>query len=259
MNICHKAVFFLFASGIGFNQIAAANDTDEWQFEFTPYLLAASMDGTVGVQGHTFDVDASFNDILEDLDTGFMGLITAQKYPWFFGLEGVYMKLENEGAFEVTGPGGIVSGDGKLDVTNSMYVLQGSVGYRLIDSETKLDAIGAIRYTKLEADIDIKVDYTPPIFDGNLSADGSDSWADLVAGMRVLHPITKDVSLVGYADIGAGGSDLTYQIIAGLNWEFKKGLTAKVGYRHLYWDYKNDGTVWDVAATGPYLGLGLQF
>jgi hypothetical protein len=27
----------------------------------------------------------------------------------------------------------------------------------------------------------------------------------------------------------------------------------------MYWDYEEDGTVWDIAASGPYLGLGIQF
>jgi len=31
-------------------------------------------------------------------------------------------------------------------------------------------------------------------------------------------------------DIGAGGSDLTYQLLAGLNWQFTKMFSAKFGY-----------------------------
>jgi opacity protein-like surface antigen len=59
--------------------------------------------------------------------------------------------------------------------------------------------------------------------------------------------------------VGAGGSDLTYQVIAGANWEFSEGYTAKVGYRILSWDYENNGTVWDMTASGMYMGLGIRF
>jgi hypothetical protein len=69
--------------------------------------MGARLDGTVGVHGTTADIDASFSDILEDLDAGFMGLFTAQKGPWSFGLEVVYMKLESEASGGVTGPGGV--------------------------------------------------------------------------------------------------------------------------------------------------------
>jgi opacity protein-like surface antigen len=60
-------------------------------------------------------------------------------------------------------------------------------------------------------------------------------------------------------DAGAGGSDFTYQVIAGVNWMYAKDFTAKVGYRQLDWDYENNGTVWDMTAAGPYIGLGIRF
>ena len=49
------------------------------------------------------------------------------------------------------------------------------------------------------------------------------------------------------------------QLIAGLDWEFKKDYIAKLGYRVLDWDYEEDGVVWDMAMNGMYLGLGIRF
>jgi len=252
------AVVTLFA-WLGFSQASFANDADKWQFEITPYLLAAGMEGTAGVHGHTADIDVSFSDILDKLDSGFMGLFTAQKGPWTLALEGVYMNLEAGSSNTVTGPGGVVSRSGKLDITNKMYIAQGSVGYRLLDDKTKLDVLGALRYTELKVEMDVKVSFTRPPFGGSKSEEGSDSWIDAVVGVRALHPVSDEVSLFGYTDIGTGGSDLTYQVMVGANWEFSEGYTAKLGYRYLYWDYEDDGTVWDVTAAGPYLGLGIRF
>lgn len=140
-----------------------------------------------------------------------------------------------------------------------MYIAQGTIGYQLLDDKTSLYAIGALRYTDLEVEMDVEVAYAPPPFGGSLSADGSDDWIDAVAGLHAVHPLSDAVSLVGYGDIGAGGSDLTYQVMAGVNWEFNDGYTAKLGYRRLYWDYEDGGTVWDMTAEGPYLGLGIRF
>jgi len=232
--------------GLTLGQSAVAAEADGWQYEVTPYLLAAGMEGTVGVKGDTVPVDASFSDIWDNLDAGFMGIFTAQKGPWSFAVEGVYMKLEDE----VTGPAlGIVS----ADVTNSMYIAQGTVGYRVLDEKTKVDLLGALRWTKLDVDMDIVGPLT------TRSVSGDESWTDAVVGVRVLHPVADHVTLMGYADVGGGGSDLTYQFMGGVNWEFKKDFTAKLGYRYLSWDYENDGTVWDMAASGPYLGLGIKF
>jgi opacity protein-like surface antigen len=232
---------------------------DGWTYEFTPYLLAAGMDGTAGVRDHEFDVDASFSDILDNLDGAFMALFTAQRGRWLFGLEGVYMDLEDDGERTVTGPRGNLSVNGEIDVGATMTILQASVGYRLYDDVTELDVIGGVRYTSLDLDVEVDVAFTPPVFGGSASADGNENWTDFVVGARVLHPLSQNVALVGYADIGGGGSDLTYQFIAGVNWEFSDGITAKVGYRRLAWDYDSGGTKWDIAASGPYVGVGFRF
>lgn len=254
------AVLSLACLGLALSLPGIAAETDRWEFEVTPYLLGAGMDGTTGTRGVTTDVDSSFSDILDNLDAGFMGLFTAQKGPWSFGVEAIYMKLESDGSKSVTGPLGRVTVKGALDVTSTMYVGQASVGYRVLDDRTKLDLVGALRYTKLEVDLDVAIDTADIVFPGGArSASGSDSWVDGVVGVRVLHPVSETVSLLGYADVGAGGSDLTYQFIGGLNWEFRKDFVAKVGYRYMYWDYESGGNVWDMSASGPYLGLGIRF
>jgi hypothetical protein len=53
-------------------QTTASSDSDAWQFEITPYILGAGLNGTVGIGGVTADVDVSFSDLLENLDAGFL-------------------------------------------------------------------------------------------------------------------------------------------------------------------------------------------
>jgi len=236
-----------------------ADTTDDWQFEATPYLIMAGMDGEIGLRGHTADVDASFGDILDNLEAGFMGMITAQQGPWTAGFDFIYMKLKTEDSFDISGPLGIISVGGDLEVVSKLTVWQASLGYRIFDDTTEVDLIGAVRYTDLDMDMKVTATFAPLPFGGSRKASGSESWVDAVVGTRVVHPVSENVSLIGYADIGAGGSDLTYQLAAGLNWEFSEGFVAKVGYRGIYWDYEDGGTVWDITASGPYLGLGIRF
>lgn len=244
----------------GFAPISHAAD-DGWHFEVTPYLFAAGLDGSVGLRGVTANVDASFSDLLDNLDQGFMALFTARRGPWTLGLEGVYMKIEDEATQSVTGPFGQVTASGALNVTSSLYVYQGSVGYRVLDDAVKVDLIGAVRHTRLDLDLKVQRITNPGIVfpGGTTTADGSENWTDVVAGVSAMAPLNDHWSLVGYADIGAGGSDLTYQVIAGANWAFSDTFAAKFGYRVLAWDYEDDGTVWDIKASGPYLGLGIRF
>lgn len=262
MRTCSSAaVLSLACAALLPAQSATAAEADAWVFEATPYMLAAGMNGTVGVRGFKSNVDASASEIMDNLDGAFFGVLTAEKGRWLFALEAVYLDLEDSGSKQLTSPNGIVSVNGQLEASSTIKIYQGSAGYRILDDRTKVDLIGALRYTKLEADLEIRTQFTPGVvFPGQTrNLGGSDSWTDVVAGMRVLHPVTDNVTLMGYVDVGGGGSDLTYQAMAGANWEFSKGFSAKIGYRHMYWDYEEDGTVWDIAASGPYLGLGIKF
>lgn len=257
MNKLTPAAFALISLVVACQSATAS--AEGWQFEATPYLLASGMEGKAGVKGHTADVDVSFSDIMDTLDMGFMGLFTAKNGPWLFGLEGVYMKLSDSIRGSVTGPGGLVSVNGKLDSETTMTILQGTVGYRVMDGKTKVYVLGALRYTDLVADMTVKASFNPPIYNGKKHASGSEGWTDAVVGLSVSHQLTDNFALVGYADVGGSSDDNTYQLIAGADWEFKKDYIARVGYRYLSWDYKSGDTTWDVAASGPYIGMGIKF
>ena len=240
------------------SQAAPYSDADKWQFEITPYLFAAGMNGKTGISSVTANVDMSFDDILNNLDQGLMALFEARKGPWTYGLEGVYFKLKNEGAKSWQGPLGN-TGTGSLEATMTEQLYGLTVGYRVLDEHTKVDVIGAARYTQLDAELNLVT--TGPLVPGSNSISGTENWWDPVIGARVLQPLFDAWTLVGYADFGGFGvgSDRTYQLLAGVNWQFAKSVNAKAGYRYLYQDYQNDNFVWDITSSGYYLGAGFKF
>ena len=63
---------------------------------------------------------------------------------------------------------------------------------------------------------------------------------------------------MAYADTGAGDSNLSYQLLAGVNWPFSYSHSAKFGYRHLYQGYTKDDIRWDMT-TAAYAGPGIKF
>jgi len=242
-------------------QTAESSDTDAWQFEITPYVLGAGLNGTVGIGSVTANVDMSFSDLLDNLDSGFMALFEARKGRWTFAVEGIYFKLKGEGADSWQGPND-TTGTASLEATVTEQLYQLSAGYRVLDERTKVDVIGAARYTQLDTKLNLTLTTGSPLLpDGSRSISGAESWWDPVIGVRVLVPLAEAWTLVGYADIGGFGvgSDLTYQLLAGVNWQLSKVVSAKVGYRYLYQDYTNDGFVWDMTASGFYLGAGFRF
>lgn len=239
---------------------STAAEQGGWPFEVTPYLFAAGLNGTAGARGVEADVDASFSDIWDNLDIGLMGLFEARNGPWIVTFDVLYFEVSDQASKTVTGPFGQVTVKGALDVSSSVTVLQPSLWYRVLDERTKVDLGAGLRYTRLSLDLDVKIVTTPIVFpDGRRSFSGSESWVDLVVGARVKHPISDRWSLTGYADLGGGGSSQTYQLMAGADWALNDRFTARAGYRYAYWDYEDGGTVWDMSASGPYLGLGIAF
>lgn len=238
-----------------------AATSDNWQFEVTPYLFASGLKGDLGLRGVTTNLDVSFDDITKNLDAGFMGMFVAQKGRWSFAFDGTYMKLTDMQSKSVTGPFGHVAVNGAVNAATTLKVGQGSVGYRVFDDRAKVDVVGALRYTELKTDAYVAIATVPAVVfpGGAASAGGKESWTDAVIGARALYPLNDQWSLVGYVDAGGSSGSNTYQWLAGANWEFSRGFTAKAGYRELSWDYDKNGTVWNIKASGPYLGLGIKF
>jgi len=240
----------------------STKQADKWQFEITPYFLAANLNGDTGIGGVTADVDMSFSDIWDKLNAGFMAAFEARKEPWIFLFDSLYFRLEDEETRSWQGPLGIVSVAGEVEATMTQQIYQLSAGYRLIDERTKLDLVGAMRYTHLDIDLDLVVTTSGNLFPGGTrSMSGSKDWWDPVIGMRLITPFSQKWSFIGYADLGGFGvgSDFTFQAIAGIKWQFSKVVSAKLAYRYLYQDFEKDNFVWDMAAQGPMLGIGFHF
>ena len=129
----------------------------------------------------------------------------------------------------------------------------------MLNEKTKVDVLGVARYTGLDTDLKLALTTGPDLLPGSRSVSAKESWWDAAVAVRVSTPIASKWNLTGYADVGAGGTDLSYQLLAGLNWQFSKVVSAKFGYRYFYQDYQNGGFKWDMTNSGGYLGVGFRF
>lgn len=251
----------LFLGLLGLSVQPAMAEPSGWTYEFTPYLFASALNGDAGTRGVVVEVDESFSDIWSNLDLGFMALFEARKGRWGVAFDGVYFKVDDQPSKSVTGPGGQVTVTAAVDASFSVTLAQPTLWYRAVDNVTTVDVGGGLRYTRLSLDLDLRVEAQPGIVfpGGGRRLSGSDSWVDAVVSARVIHPIAERWSLMAYGDVGGGGADFTYQLVGGVNWALNERLTVKAGYRHAYWDYEDGGNVWDMDASGAFLGLGFKF
>ena len=248
-----------------------AAERPNWALQVTPYMWAAGLDGHISPfqRGPTVSVDKSFSDVLDDLNLG--GFVNIWGRYDRFVLSGDVMYVDTTDshaagplpAFQIPGlgvpipPGASVKAD--VDTKEFMATLQG--GYRVVDTpEFTLDALGGARFWYISNDITVTASH-PAIGSRTASHRESFGWVDPVVGLRAFIPVTEKVSIQAQADIGGfgAGSDLTWSVLATLNYNFSDHLSASAGYKVLDVDYDHNGHVFDTRLSGPVIGATYRF
>jgi hypothetical protein len=78
------------------DQAAAPADAPRWELSFAPYVWGMGIEGEVSADRVTADVDASFSDILDDLNFGLMGTLEARRGRLWFALDGIGSLLSDD-------------------------------------------------------------------------------------------------------------------------------------------------------------------
>jgi len=238
---------FLLLSGLlfPFSGGAAAAAADEWQFEITPYIWAAGIEGDISTGGGTPVSSPVENDYsffaMENLDLAGFLAFEARKGRWHVLSDGLYVDYSD--AF--------TNGPVTTDLEVEGVILEGALGYHLSQIEQLIVLAGG-RYFSIRNNIDL----TP----GPSGSDRVD-WADPFIGARVSHDInsTWHASLRG--DIGGFGvsSELMYNVVVTLGYRFNDDFDLKIGYRYLYADFDKDLFKYDASLSGFGVGLGIRF
>lgn len=255
--------FLVFALGAwSETSVASAEKFEEgnWQFRAAPYLWAVALDGEVTARGTTADVDASFSDIVENLNGAIMLLLEARRGPVSIFGDTIYAALESKNS---SGPVSI-----KTDL--DLLVFNFGIAYEAAN----------FRLNEREAESPIRLS-VEPIFGGRLfyldttldpsrlpSISSSSTWVDPVFGMRLSSDITPNWNLRALGDVGGGvSSNLTWQAMALGGYRFglfgEKDANAQFGYRAIYVDYDTGSGASrsgiDTTFHGPILGLEIVF
>jgi hypothetical protein len=229
---------------------AQAPAGDSWKVTIVPYFMGAGMNGTTAVAGREVKVDASFSDILKNLQFGAMGLVVARKGNWGVGGDAIWMALGANG----TAPG-------PLGITGSADMNQGAFAfYGLRRLGPAADVFFGGRVNTLQA----KLRFNGPV--QQRSADGSKTWFHPIVGVQLHTPESGSRwHAQVYTEIGGFGvgSTFTWQIFPTVGVNLAKWVSIEFGYRWLDIDYKTgqDLTLfkYDVLTQGPVMGFGFRF
>jgi hypothetical protein len=228
--------------------LAVAQSDGSTHYILSPYFWAPATRGTAGAGGETTPVDMSFGDLTHHLNFGFMAAFEARRERWIMLVDAFYAAL---GEDDDT-PGPLLT---NVSIKLHQLMIQPEIGYTALRRPWGgVDALGGIRIWHLSTDLTFV-----PVAGASRTDSGDQSWVDGFVGSRIrVEPGNRwHLSVLG--DVGAGGSDLTWEAAAGAGYDVSQCCALTLGYRHLDVDYESSEFVNDLYMTGPILGFSWRF
>lgn len=232
------------------------------------YLFAFGIEGDAQVRNKvTADVDVGFDDVLDNLDMGFSVYVEHRRDKWSFIGDYIYfgVSADDSTAFDRT----ILSIEVELDVEFEQSVLEGFVGYRVLerDYETTtlgLDLLVGARHTTLDIDLDSEASVLGLIRSGDRENGRSreEDWTDTVLALRLQYGGDKGWGSSFWVDVGDGSDSSSKQFMALAtyrddgNWRFFGGYR----YYNLKYETGSGSSEFDVDLdyTGPLFGASYR-
>jgi len=226
-----------------YQQAVAEEPLQPVQYEITPYLWAATIDGTLAAGGDStppIDSDYNFFD-LDNLDGVASATFSAQGARWGFLFDFLYVAYEDT----------LLEGT-RLQVKPRLEgrVIEFAGTYSPVPAND-FQLIGGIRQQDIEFELTF-LDRTTP---------ASVDWIDPFAGLIYSNALTKRLDLSLRGDIGGFGinSERALNAEAMLGYRFGKLFSFKFGYRYLEVEFKDNDLVYDLSLAGFLFGLRIHF
>jgi len=255
---------------------AAEAEKDQWQFAITPYLWLPAINGTLKygpppgwTGGPEVEIDAS--DIIDDLNMAFMFTGAVRKGRWSILTDVMYLDISGESSkvksvdeTDRIPVSATIDAGTETSLKGAAWALAGS--YEVLQGGAgSLGLLGGFRYFGLKASTDWNLTATvtgnegTEVFPRSGSVTESEDIWDGIIGLRGRLNLGGSKFYVPvYLDIGTGTSEVTWQGMIGLAYEFK-WVDILVAYRYLYYGMDDDKLVQDMSLGGPEFGLKIKF
>jgi len=262
------AVGLLCSSVYGQEEISGG---DKWQISFTPYYWVPNIDVDATVAGATVNIDMDYDDIMDTFDVfGFSGRVEAWKGDWGLFFDGQYVAADAE--FDITGAFGVVRLGADVDLVDT--TLDFGMAYKLVkmplgengNRMLTFEPLGGLRYHYFKEEIELRATIAGLGIQGT-TIGGDEEWVEPFVGARLRYDLNKNLAAGVRTDFGGFGigsaSKLTWNLIAGVDWQFKKNTSLKLGYKIFDMDYErgngSDNIGFDGKIQGPMIGLTILF
>jgi hypothetical protein len=249
-------------------RVAAQEVSDEWQFSATIYGWFPDIGGQTNFPvGSDQEIAVDISTILDNLKMTFQGSFEVHKGHWGAFTDFVYLDVGASKSqtrnLEFNGNTLPAAGTADLDLDLKSTIWTLAFSYRAVGSSSAtLDWLVGARLADMQQSLawEFTGDFgpvTPPPVTG--SRDTSVDQLDLVIGAKGRFAFGADHNWIVpyYFDIGTGDSDLTWQGMLGVAYEFGWGDLG-VAWRYLDYDL-GDGAMSDMNFNGPAAGATFRW
>lgn len=222
---------------------------DHWMLGAEVYLWGASIGGDTA-RGDTIDI--GFDELVKDLEVGFMGTLAASRNEWTLFADMIYLDVSDDIRQTIRFRGDLFRVGADIDLQGFVSTLGGA--YHFYQSgPTDLNVTLGARYLWL--DVDVRGDIDNFL---RFRISDSDSVWDGVIGLRGKTDLDDRWYLTYYADIGTGNSDSTWQAVGAINYRcYRYDFVG--GYRYLKWNFDRSPYFDDLDLSGLFAGVKFLF
>jgi hypothetical protein len=262
-TISHRLAAPLLAAGLcATAPLAAQAQSSGWQFEASLYGWFPAISGTTSfpvIGGGGPDIDVSMGDVIDALKFAFMGTFEARNGQWGLWTDLVYSDFGSSKStstdFTIPGiPPGSITADLQLDVKSWIWTIAGLYSLK-DDAEGRTDLIFGARMLDMTNGLGFSINNVP-----RRTAEVSVTNWDAVVGLkgRAMLGSERTWFVPYYVDVGTGESKLTWQVNAGIGYQFDWGSVLAT-WRYLDYDFKSDSRVQGLSFNGPTIGVLFKF
>ena len=224
-----------------------------------PLLWAAGVDGTASVGSLDTDFSASFDDVVSNLDFGFMLHAEAAHGPLSLMFDGLTVNVDADGHRRLAGD---------IDAGVDVGMIDLGLGYRVVDIPfgepsprptgpgLGLEVLGGVRYSHIGLDLD-----TENLGSRDRNADLVDPYAGGRAELRLNHWLVLGAKgTVGGFGVG---SDLAWTATGTVDFRITRSFSVFVGYHVMDYEIDDFGRGedfdLDLQLSGPVVGAAFRF
>ena len=213
-------------------------------FTVTPYLWAVGIDGDIQAHGEDTNVSMDFQDVVDNLDMAGSVLLEGNVGNWVSYAMVDYLSLD-------TGDVQTRFRDRDADLELDSTLATVATGYRVHMSErSTIDVQLGIRYARMDTRVSIE---------GVGQRNADNTIYDGILALRPRLALSKYWSFSPTLSVGAGDSDLTWELSPQFVYDCACGFDVRVGYRNLNYDFEKGSDSLDLTIKGPVIGFGFSF